>query len=868
VGELVQIVDVSPRRATTDIRDILQFQSVSGKAYCITCSPDGARVYVGGASGVWRSDDGGQTWRHLELPQPPPGVTVVEGALLVPNVYDLLVSPTNPDLVLAGTGPDIRSPSQAGVYRSVDGGQTWTLVFQVANSQGVGRLAMAPDDPQLVYASGGFALGISTDGGATWKTVGANSSSWAQHVVAGPTEGQARWVYAVGERVSVSMDGGETWTQDAVTGLSLGFPDDHSGESSRALCIHPADPRIVYLTQGTVTVWRGDFTTFATTKSATWVELPTPPIGFANTTASGCSYVHVHRSPSGTLYFVVSDARAVQVAAGEPATVADYVRVDTANVHVDPHGLSITPDFRFSVLGDPGPPSGKMFMVNDGGAVVSTDGAKTWSLPDGLTSLGLVNAAAIPVPGGTPGICIGCGDNSGFFSTDDGAHWKTQDYEGGDNDCCFVDPRQPWRLLVFVPRSGSRGIALYRCPPGQIPDGSIGTSEKIEIVGPVAPPGGGPAWCSGSGDFNSGYRPLVLGTSDESPLDDGDFITIVYRGGAASLIRTLTLSQIASAGDWLSTASAPGPGVKAFQVGPDLPVPSANVAQASGGHANTVFYVGDIGPTGGVWRWTAGMTAWKAIVPGPPVADAPTPSRANRFFVDPYRPSTVYVLAPDHLYRSDDGGGTWAVDASLETALTAGGAIPVVVPDDRMPGEALVRDILFDPARPGYRFAIGPAGVFYTLDGVHWDHLLLTSANPMRPNNAYYDDVSDPCGRALYVSTNARGLLKIAPLPPEWDFPVGAIEAADGRITFLRVHDVGTGWGPPEDFLDVEVVVQLDSQPGKSFGFQLRADDEVTVRRGMLELLRETFRADASVRIEFTRVGCRTGRILRVLRLT
>jgi hypothetical protein len=42
---------------------------------------------------------------------------------------------------------------------------------------------------------------------------------------------------------------------------------------------------------------------------------------------------------------------------------------------------------------------------------------------------------------------------------------------------------------------------------------------------------------------------------------------------------------------------------------------------------------------------------------------------------------------------------------------------------------------------------------------------------------------------------------------------------AQGRITFLRVHDLGTGFGPPNDFLDVEAVIQLDSQPEKGSVF-------------------------------------------------
>ena len=78
-----------------------------------------------------------------------------------------------------------------------------------------------------------------------------------------------------------------------------------------------------------------------------------------------------------------------------------------------------------------------------------------------------------------------------------------------------------------------------------------------------------------------------------------------------------------------------------------------------------------------------------------------------------------------------------------------------------------------------------------------------------------------------------------------------ALLESKGRITFLRVHDVGTGFGPPSDFLDVEVVVQLDSQPGKSFGFQLRNDNNRPARQGMLDLLRDAFANNFPVLIDY-----------------
>jgi hypothetical protein len=142
------------------------------------------------------------------------------------------------------------------------------------------------------------------------------------------------------------------------------------------------------------------------------------------------------------------------------------------------------------------------------------------------------------------------------------------------------------------------------------------------------------------------------------------------------------------------------------------------------------------------------------------------------------------------------------------------------VSQDDNPAEALLRDMQFDPLRPGTRFAAGPAGVFATFDGETWAPLVVSEAIALRPTGITYDFRS--CPRALYVSTFNSGILRLSPFPPDWDFPLNSLQATTGLITLLRVNEVGTGYGPPDDFLDAEVIVWLDSEPEKAFGFQLR----------------------------------------------
>jgi hypothetical protein len=74
---------------------------------------------------------------------------------------------------------------------------------------------------------------------------------------------------------------------------------------------------------------------------------------------------------------------------------------------------------------------------------------------------------------------------------------------------------------------------------------------------------------------------------------------------------------------------------------------------------------------------------------------------------------------------------------------------------------------------------------------------------------------------------------------------------SSGKLTFLRVHDVGTGYGPPNDFIDVEVVCQIDSEPALAFGFQLRNDNNGPARAGMLDLLRDAYRNNSTVTLDY-----------------
>ena len=193
------------------------------------------------------------------------------------------------------------------------------------------------------------------------------------------------------------------------------------------------------------------------------------------------------------------------------------------------------------------------------------------------------------------------------------------------------------------------------------------------------------------------------------------------------------------------------------QQGPFLPSVNAGIVQASGGHIDTVFYVGD---TNRLWKWTEGMASWQQLVPGRGA------TQARRFFVNPYVPRMIYLLDQRNVMRSDDGGATWQIDASLEQQLTCGGRIPAARTEDADGiGEHLdvvLTDMQFDPFDSQRRFAVGLGGAFWTVDGVNWQRLLDTGALRGRPSNCYFDWITNPSDPALYVSFAGRSIVKIS----------------------------------------------------------------------------------------------------------
>jgi hypothetical protein len=747
----------------------------------LAASPTDPNVVLGAAldgrfetsrDGIYRSDSGGITW-ELIFP--------------TPVVSQVLFAPDDPSLVLAALGP-------AGIARSVDAGKTWTVIAVPGNAW---HVAVAPQEGpgvRKVYAAGDSSIFFSPDGGNTWFTDnGVATVNTARRNLAifqsscgsdevGGFAGQSTTVLGSNPQVLAVEPGNPAKVYLATVGGSLGRcyydPRVPDGTQVNTVCQRLA---------GEGSLWYGDFSQFAAAGAAQWVQLPGPPVyNGGGETPSGNVYVITKRTSAGFLVFF-SDMGHVHVAQGSPAGLNSWHRLGGKDVsqaqkdgehgnvlfvHADPHGLIFTPDFEITLKPATGVSfpfdqnteldqyvGGTIWMANDGGIRRSDDGGRTWETTDGLETLDPVNIAGLFGIGNTPALYFGCGDNDDFFTPDGGQHWFDPISSCGDCDCWFSDVAQPSRVLQFEPRFF---VGPVRTPKVNIisaedsshyPDPSDSSHTRhIPATLRVRPPGDIASEYTQSGNVLRGYRPIIQTLATESPLPDGDYVFIHSSDGVSrKVLRTTSLSSISTLSDW----DDPN---KAQQIGTLLrasPNGTEPVLQAAGGHANPVFYAGY--DTGVVVKWDDNSGTWKTIVPGgPPGRSA---SQALSFFVNPYDPAIIYLVDKlSGIKLSLDGGASWLPDARLAQAVSANRKI-------KNPSPTVISDMLFLRGEERTRFVFGDAGVFCTLDGFNWITLLDAIAIPGRPESGFFDPISDPNDRALYVELEGRSVLRLGGIP-------------------------------------------------------------------------------------------------------
>jgi photosystem II stability/assembly factor-like uncharacterized protein len=280
-------------------------QVISGHIEAIAVDPRNSNVVYAGASGggVWKTFDGGSTWAPLTDdqaaldisaitldPAHPDTVYAATGfyyqtpgllrsldggrswtSLPIPDTFpasrrtapigSIAVSPANSNIVLAALGYNGNGASylngNAGVYRSVDGGQTWSAALPANSAH---KVIFDPQQPTVAYAAVGFTFTVSDpsgiykslDSGATWTAVGSNTLPIRGSVIhkfqlaIAPSRSSTLYA-AASDRQSLvgmykSIDGGQNWTR-------LANAPSYCNVCiwSNVIAVHPSNPDIVFV---------------------------------------------------------------------------------------------------------------------------------------------------------------------------------------------------------------------------------------------------------------------------------------------------------------------------------------------------------------------------------------------------------------------------------------------------------------------------------------------------------------------------------------------------------------------------------------------------------------------------------------------
>ena len=283
-------------------------------------------VYVGTGeqlegNGIYKSIDAGATWTNV-------GLTDVH------HISSIVVDPRDPNVVLVGTYNFSFPDPQRGVFKTPDGGKTWSKVFFKDDKTSIADMCAAPDDPRVIYAAS-FALQFdpnnrrgaaeaqifkSTDEGATWQQVSetglpANPRGRIGVTVARGTNGKR--VYAImSQGFFRSDDGGATWQQSTKDPRVLG-----SGYFSRTYA-DPNNGDLVYVVQTstyrstdggkTFQAWKGEPS--GEDDHVLWIDptdsqriLMGTDQGAVITLNSGGTWTEWFNQPTGEMYHVTTD---------------------------------------------------------------------------------------------------------------------------------------------------------------------------------------------------------------------------------------------------------------------------------------------------------------------------------------------------------------------------------------------------------------------------------------------------------------------------------------------------------------------------------------------------------------------------------
>jgi len=650
----------------------------AGRVTALAVDPRNANtIYLGGmGGGVWKTTDGGQNWAPLTDDQP---------SLAIGSIA---LAPSNPDIVYVGTGEQNNSGDSyygAGVLKSSDGGSTWTQLggpfvgpFGSSRVSGggarIGALAVHPADPNTVLAavdrSSTTASGIyrTTDGGITWTLV--LSGAVGTDVVFNPAN--ASIVYAalgsVGGNakngVYKSTDGGATWNVPSGPGITA-FPTANVGRI--ALALAPSSPNTLYA--GVQISTSGSLLgMYKTTDGAqTWGRLLTPDY-----CTPQCFYNNVIRVNPANPNLVVAGGLPPWRSTDGGVTWTNIAIGSTGlTAHTDHHALAFSSD-------------GSVLYDGDDGGVFRTSNLSAAS-PAWTNLNATLNitefSSNVSIHPTDPHIAFGGTQDNGTQGYTGGPAWDQ--YVGGDGGSTAIDPAIPSIWYGMFPGGGiyklsgvpsladlqTRFVSESSVLRNGIAAGERNLFYPRLVMDPSNPlrlyygtqrlyqtNDGAGTWTAISPDLTASNSGVIdaIAVSPSLPR-------VVAVGTNNGKVQVTDSADQGAAAVW-NDRSAGLPGRAVSQVICDLLDPSTLYITLSGfsrfltnDNAGHVFKTTDFGQT---WTDISG------VLPNIPV---------NDIVLDPDVPDTVYIATDIGVFQSSDGGQTWSTFSEGLPRVLVGG---------------------------------------------------------------------------------------------------------------------------------------------------------------------------------------------------
>ena len=574
--------------------------NINGRVKSLAIHPtNNDLVYAGAANGgVWKTTDGGDTWRPL---------WTTESTMAVSG---LAVARSSPDWVYACTGEDTpgygNSYGGSGVFRSTDGGSTWTQRSTAAATGALcTRILVHRSNRNRVYLASTSGVLTSTDGGATWTV---SLAGHASDLAMATDNSDHLWAGMASDGVYRSTDGGGSWTKMTATiPVFIGPPSPYPSGAAAGW------PKLAVGVRGPngssfVIAKLGDkgATTLGTTDGgATWNRISgSEGVDYDEWT----SFVAIHPHRHDLIFL-----------GGLNLQRADdgHSFSQTTGTHSDHHQI---------VFHD-GEDNGRCWVCCDGGVYRSEDHGATWALKS--TYLQATQIQSFDVSQAGASVIGGATQDQGIIQSDGSLYWH--DYGGGNEWGMFVvDPDDSKHIYIspgdgFL-RTSSDGGHSWSNPTGGLTQywSSQGRQTRPAQFAHLAVRPGSHSEMMGAVTFGEEIK-----DSDGNVTDSyGPFYWVLYSGDFGQ--------------NWYASLSMLDPPSRVAYA------PSDNL-RAYAASSKGAFYRSHFG---GHADWTRPGTG----------ASRPPAGYISSITVDPYDASRVYLTYTDHsphVWRSTDAGTSW-----------------------------------------------------------------------------------------------------------------------------------------------------------------------------------------------------------------